>query len=150
MTRLFQLLLVSFHLCIIVLFAGCNGPELSILMKTARPSADSTYGYTPKNAIRIGYYDMSGSIGASRYYLHGLRTANGKQLEVISRWSIFDPVNEPSHPLFPRRGDLNISGGMLDCYRLVPVGTHDTISLFIDIYHSEKLQIPKDLIWQSQ
>lgn len=132
------------------MLAGCNGPELSSLMKTARTSADSTYGYTPKNAIRIGYYDMSGSIRASGYYLRGLRTANGKPLEVIGRWSIDDPVNEPSHPLFPRRGELNISGGMLDCYRLVPVGTHDTISIYIDIYHSDQLQIPKDLIWQSQ
>ena len=108
-------------------------------------STDSTYGYSDKNPLKLKKDDPVGGIKNSKEFLKGLKTSDGQNLTVISRSGVVDPnYKEPPGGILASLGD----GGILDKYELVTSVKKDTIILYIDIYHKDKLFIPVGLKYE--
>ena len=142
MRRAFCLLIVS------GVIVGCAAQAVNISWDL-RPATRSNYGYTAEDPIRIGYYkDFRENIGLCNSYLASLRTTDQRPMQVVGRSSVRAPRNEPEEPKgflgLPKRGGLP-TGGILDEYLLVPVGTTDTLRLYFDVYHKDSLQVPRGL-----
>lgn len=114
------------------------------------PRATSDYGYTPENAIRMGYSkDGRINVAFCRYFIDNLTTETGQRFYTVSRASIDDPIHDAEQPSFlgmPKRGSVP-SGGILDMYTLVTMDANDTIALYFDIYHKDSLRVPRGLIF---
>jgi hypothetical protein len=134
---------------LVLISVGCTTP-LQKPFEEIQNTTDPEYGYSANNPIRIGHYgDPRKATNACYYFMSHLRTIDGSALELISGGSIPDPEHKPSRPTFlgiPMRGSLP-SGGILDVYTLVPVGTSDTLELYFDIYHKERILVPKGLVF---
>lgn len=139
-------------LCLLVLLAGlgCGPPPLQRPFETVQSAGDPGYGYTAANPIRIGHYgDPGKAIDACYFFMSHLITIDGGGLEILGRVSTLDPEHEPSRPSplgIPKRGS-SPRGGILDSYALVPVGTSDTLKLYFDIYHKERIFVPQGLVF---
>jgi hypothetical protein len=132
---------------------GCVGcvvtPEQ--LLRKAKSSDDSMYGYDAAHAIPMKNGDVFRSIAGSSYFINHLQTGNGKRFRVVSRRTVDDPTYEPawinptirpagspfSQPLFPK--------GLVDAYILVSEDAADTVTLYINCYRSGPLMVPKPL-----
>jgi hypothetical protein len=129
---------------------GC-GPKYSETIQTIQICTDSTYGYTAKNPILIGYSKSQESIRYTYDYISRLRNSNGAPFNILYRVSVDNPSYTP--PLLPRRHGYPYEegdNGILDKYALIAIGTVDTIHLYFDIYNHGQLNIPKGLIFQNK
>lgn len=105
-------------------------------------STDSTYGYSAYNPLKLKKGDPVESVGNSKKFLNGLKTVTDQSLIILGRSGVEDPnYKEPPGGILASLGD----GGILDRYRLVNSITKDTIILYVDIYHKDKLMIPLGL-----
>lgn len=95
------------------------------------PQATDDYGYTPENPILMGYSnDLGVCISFSKYFLANLTTEEGISLEFVRLGSMFSPIHQWS---------------VLDHYELTSPILSDTIDLYVDIYHKDKLRVPQGL-----
>lgn len=117
---------------------------------TELPTATSDYGYSPENAIRMGY-SKEGRLNAAycRYFIDNLTTETGQRFHTVSRASMDDPIHDATQPSFlgmVKRGTYP-TGGILDVYTLVTEDEIDTIFLYFDIYRKDSLRVPKGLVF---
>ena len=109
-------------------FLACSSPAISVLTKEIRPSNDSTYGYTCKNPIRVGYYNFFESMNAQSYLLRHFRGSNNGRLRMLYAASVGCGSDD-----------------IIDLYKLVPEGTSDTLYLYMDVNTKGPLMIPRGL-----
>lgn len=126
--------------------AGIKNPFVNI-----NKAVSTDYGYSDENPIRIGYSkNFKDNVDLCIIYISNLRTIAGESLNIISRVSVDDPKNDPSTRSgflgLPIRGAVP-AGGILDAYTLVSENEFDTLLLYFDIYHKEKLHIPDNLLF---
>ena len=98
--------------------------------KSSADSVDPTYGYTEKNAIKVGG-DFEGPAN-ERKYLNSLTGPNGEKVS-------FDRLG--SCCAF-QTGNSSFGGGMLDRYAVTYEGKKDTVTLYLNMYDKAKLKAP--------
>jgi hypothetical protein len=111
-------------------------------------SADSTYGYTENNPLRMKKGSLGKSIGYSYDFLHGLKTSDNQKLKFLQRTTVENPGTRPSKTALTNRytgSRLSGDGGELDKYLFLTVGRKDTVIIFVDIYKRGDLKIPVGL-----
>ncbi len=97
-------------------------------------SADSTYGYSPKNAIKVGGVDQSiGPLNEQRY-LNALTGPAGEPVWFHREGSCC-PVESDN--------GFGLTGmAMLDEYAVTWAGKGDTLNLYINMYDYGKMKAP--------
>jgi hypothetical protein len=111
-------------------------------------SADSTYGYTDKNPLKMKKGNQGKSIGYSVDFLKCLKTEDNQELQLIQRSTVKDPTYvKTKAQLTNRYTGAPLSGklGLLDKYYFVTSEKRDTITIYVDIYNRGELKIPKGL-----
>lgn len=95
-------------------------------------TTDKTYGYTEKNAIKVGGSSESSGPKNERRFLNALLGPNGEQVTYFRTGSCcaFKTPN----------GMENI--GLLDRYRVSWAGSKDTVNLYLNMYDKGNLLIP--------
>lgn len=96
-------------------------------------STDKTYGLSPKNPVEVGGVDKNVGPLNERRYLNALAGPNG---ETVSYYRAGSCCAIPSEKAI--FGDKVL----LDNYRVTWEGSKDTVSIYINMYDSGKLQIP--------
>lgn len=95
-------------------------------------STDSTYGYSPKNAVNVGGNDKSQGPSNERRYLNLLTGPNGEHIYYHRAGSCC-----------PVKSDNGFMGtAMLDHYRVTWEGSKDTVSIYINMYDPGELKAP--------
>lgn len=94
---------------------------------------DKSYGYEPENAIKVGGVAQSEGPTNERRFLNALAGPQGEELEY---YRIGSCCAQPS--------ENSVYGqALLDKYAVYHEGSKDTLVLYINMYDSEKLMIPK-------
>lgn len=124
-----------------LLFLGIASNITAQNFKKLSSSTDSTYGFTANNPLKMKNGDPGESIGHTKRFLNGLKTIDDQDLVLLGRGSMPDPNFKMGKNF--QLGD----GGILDRYSFVTSVTKDTIRIFVDIYHREKLKMPVGLKW---
>lgn len=135
-------------LYILLAFTLIGLTSYSQKLSEAKPSNDSTFGYTSQNPIKLKAGNYNKSMDFSISYLKQLKTEDGQHLVLIRRGSVEDPNQSQKKPLLVNRYTgmpLNGKLGILDKYQFVTEQTKDTLTLFVDIYNKGELLIPKGL-----
>lgn len=96
---------------------------------------DKTYGFEPQNAIKVGGVAESEGPTNERRFLNALAGPNGEELDYHRLGSCCPQPSKNS----------SFGQAMLDKYALYYEGSNDTLVLYINMYDSEKLMIPKGL-----
>lgn len=109
--------------------------------KKLSEATDSTYGYTARNPLKLKNGDPGESIVKTRNFISVLKTKDDQDLVLLGRGSMPDPNYKPPPDILSSFG----KGGILDRYTFVTSNTKDTIRLYVDIYHKDKLMIPLGL-----
>lgn len=119
---------------IITIIIGCSSSKSSTPDAPTSNSVDETYGYSEKNAIKVGGFDQGPK--NERDYLNSLTGPNGEPVSFERKGSCcqFKTANSP------------YGMGMLDMYRVSYRGKKDTVLLYINMYDKGKLKAPKDFI----
>ncbi len=117
--------------------SGSKKPTLSkdkSYFVMTRISDDSTYGYTERNPVRVGYNGFSNGPENERKYLRGLAGPKGQMLS-FSRIGSCCPFENKK---------LDMGGGMLDKYRIKWSGLEEEEEkvIYIDMYQYEDAKIP--------
>lgn len=95
-------------------------------------STDSTYGYSPKNAVNVGGNDKSQGPNNERRYLNLLTGPNGENVFYYRAGSCC-----------PVKSDNGFMGtAMLDNYKVTWQGAKDTVSIYINMYDPGELKAP--------
>jgi hypothetical protein len=101
--------------------------------KLTSVSTDDTYGYSEKNAIKVGSGSALGGPAAERKFLNALLGPNGQTISYVRRGSCC-AVKSPN----------GFSGwAMLDIYEVKYSGLEKPITLYINMYDPGVLQAPK-------
>jgi hypothetical protein len=100
-------------------------------------SADSTYGYTDTNPLKMKRGNPGNSIGYSYDFLSGLATPDNRPLKFVQRYTVENPENNDDKP--------NSSDRQLDKYIFVTHEKNDTLTIYVDIYQKADLRIPVGL-----
>lgn len=106
--------------------------------KVANASTDPTYGYSPKNPIKVVTVagdPRQGSL-ASRMYLNGLRGLNGQPIEYERRGSCCQYAT-PNGVM---------GGGILDVYDIKIDGIKEPVVLYVNMYDPGTLVAPMGFI----
>lgn len=114
-------------------------------------SADSSYGYTAQNPLRLKKGNQQKSMEHAYKFLVGLRTQDGQTLTLLSRATTDNPnYKEPKIKLTNRYTGMPLSGnlGLLDRYVFLTSTTKDTINLYVDVYNKGELQLPVGLKYE--
>lgn len=99
-------------------------------------SDDKTYGYDKSNPIKVGgVHDNTGPLNQRRF-LNALFGPNDKKMTYFRAGSCC--------PFATPNGFIN-NTGMLDHYRLIEIGSKDTIDVYINLYDAGDLKIPVGL-----
>ena len=99
-------------------------------------SDDKTYGYEKSNPIKVGgVHDKTGPLNERRF-LNALYGPNDKKMTYFRAGSCC-PFKTPN-------GFMN-NTGMLDIYRVVEIGSKDTLDIYINMYDTGDLKIPLGL-----
>ena len=96
-------------------------------------SDDATYGYSEKNAIKVGNGDMKSGPASERAFLNALQGPNGEKITYVRRGSCCGVKSEHSP----------FGVAMLDRYEINYKGLHKPIILYINMYDPGVLQAPK-------
>lgn len=107
--------------------------------KKLSSSTDSTYGYSANNPLKTKDGTPGEGISYAKKFLNGLKTMDDQDLVLLGRNSMRDPNFKATRDF--QLGD----GGVLDRYSFVTSVTKDTIRIYVDIYHREKLKLPVGL-----
>lgn len=115
-----------------------NGKHPQILVNSyaflvEKYSDDKSYGYEPENAIKVGGAAESEGPTNERRFLNALAGPQGQELEY---YRIGSCCPQPSE-------NASFGQAMLDKYAIYHEGSKDTLVLYINMYDSEKLMIPK-------
>ena len=111
-------------------------------------SSDSSFGYSITNPLNLKRGKKSKSIDYTVSFLKGLRTKDDQNLLLVQRTiaidtnfklSFFTPINRSTG--LP----LNGKTGILDKYVFVTSNTTDTVTIFVNIYRKERVEIPMGL-----
>ncbi|AGC75770.1 hypothetical protein LX97_00452 [Nonlabens dokdonensis] len=94
---------------------------------------DSSYGFEPENAIKVGGAAESEGPTNERRFLNALAGPQGEELEYYRIGSCCPQPSENSA----------YGQALLDKYAVYHEGSTDTLVLYINMYDSEKLMIPK-------
>jgi hypothetical protein len=122
----------------LLVFSGTSSAQN---FKKLAEATDSTYAYTANNPLKLKNGDPGESIVNTRNFIKVLKTKDDQDLVLLGRNSMPDPNFKPSPDFLKDFG----RGGILDRYTFVTSATRDTIRLYVDIYHKEKLMIPLGL-----
>ncbi|WP_124980199.1 2-dehydro-3-deoxyphosphooctonate aldolase [Nonlabens xiamenensis] len=95
-------------------------------------STDSTYGYSPENAIKVGGSSEGEGPLNERRFLNALAGPNGEEID-YQRYGSCCP--QPSK-------NSAFGSAVLDRYAVYYKGAQDTVMLYINMYDSEKLLAP--------
>ena len=119
---------------VISLIIGCSSSKGNSSDTTSSNSTDDTYGYSEKNAIKVGGFEQGPK--NERDYLNSLTGPNGELVTFERKGSCcdFKTSNSP----------LGI--GLLDVYKVWYTGKKDTVLLYINMYDKGKLKAPKGFI----
>ncbi|HLP64655.1 2-dehydro-3-deoxyphosphooctonate aldolase [Flavobacterium sp.] len=119
---------------IALLIVGCSSSKGSSTGDSSANSVDETYGYSEKNAIKVGGFEQGPK--NERDYLNSLTGPNGEPVSFTRKGSCcqFKTANSP------------YGMGMLDMYRVSYQGKKDTVLLYINMYDKGKLKAPKGFI----
>jgi hypothetical protein len=128
-------------LLLIALLAGCSTAKVqrefinSETFKIRIAATDSTYGYSPDNAIKVGGPD--GGPRNERRFLNALLGPNGETVKYHREGSC----------CFVKSANAPFGGDHvpLDRYAIYWPGIKDTLELYINMYDSDILQIPVGL-----
>ena len=96
-------------------------------------SDDATYGYSEKNAIKVGNGDMKSGPASERAFLNALKGPNGEKIAYVRRGSCCGVKSEHSP----------FGVAMLDRYEITYKGLDKPIILYINMYDPGVLQAPK-------
>jgi hypothetical protein len=129
------------RILVILIILGLPAISIGQNFNKLTNSTDSTYGYSPYNPLKLKKGDPAGSIKNTREFLLGLKTNDGQELELLGRSSMGDPNFKEPKIMLEKLG----KGGILDRYTFLTSNTKDTIRLYVDIYHKEKLMVPVGL-----
>jgi hypothetical protein len=111
-------------------------------------SADSTYGYTDKNPLKMKKGNQGKSIDYSIEFLKSLRTTDNQKLELLKRFTVDDPSHvRPKTQLTNRYTGMPLNGklGLLDKYYFVTEQKRDTLTIYVDVYNKGELKVPQGL-----
>lgn len=98
------------------------------------PSSDKSYGYTERNAIKVGK-DGSGPVNERRF-LNALLGPNGEEISYARAGSCCT---------FKTPNGMIDNMGMLDRYTITWVGNKEPLTLYLNMYDKGDLQIPVGL-----
>ena len=132
----------------ILLFNPAYGQNSFSDLPTA---TDSSYGYTPKNPLRLKKGNQEKSMAYSYSFISGLKTLDSQTLTLLFRATVADPnYNQAALHLNNRFTGLPANGklGVLDKYVFVTTITKDTIQLFVDVYNKGALMLPTGLKYE--
>lgn len=127
---------------ILITSAGCSlfqkskaPDEKKQLFIITEVSEDETYGYSKKNAVKVGGVDKNQGPLNERRYLNALTGPNG-ELVWYSRSGSCCPVESNS--------EHTLTGmALLDVYRVTWEGREDTVNLYINMYDYGEMKAPK-------
>lgn len=95
-------------------------------------STDKTYGLSEKNPVEVGGVKDSSGPKNERRYLNALTGPNGEKISYVRAGSCC-----------PIKSENGMMGKvLLDNYRVTWEGSHDTVSIYINMYDSGKLKAP--------
>jgi hypothetical protein len=94
-----------------------------------KQSTDSTYGFTPRNPIKVGETSVANEIR----FLNALLGPNGEKVKFFRNGSCCT-FRTPNGPINKT--------GLLNHYIVYWEGGKDTLSIYINIYDKSSLQIP--------
>ena len=97
----------------------------------SKTTTDKTYGFTPKNPVKVGGYSPKNERG----FLNALAGPKGEVL-YYKRAGSCCPFSTP---------DGLLGQGRLDRYLVTWQGGKDTLSLYINMYDYETLKVPVGL-----
>lgn len=132
---------VGILFCLSLLITSCNlfkkgaaGEQKQLFLLT-EISDDETYGYSQKNAVKVGGVDKSQGPLNERRYLNALTGPDGEPVWYYRTGSCC-PVESDS--------DYTLTGmAMLDVYRVTWEGKGDTVNLYINMYDYGEMKAPK-------
>jgi hypothetical protein len=141
---------ISFLLFFTIIFFSkkASGQKDFTKLTTA---ADSSFGYTAENPLKLKKGSLSKSIDNTYKFLFGLKTLDNQSLTLLFRTSLSDPAyKEPGIKINSRQTGLPLSGklGILDKYVFLTSTTKDSIILFVDIYNKGSLFLPAGLKYE--
>jgi|SRR5665647_364146 len=116
-------------------------------------TADSSYGYTAQNSLKLKKGNQAKSIAYSHSFLAGLKTEDNQTLSLLFIATVDDPnYKEPGIKINNRFTGIPINGklGLLDKYIFLTSETKDTIKLFVDIYNKGTLMLPVGLKYEDR
>lgn len=122
-----------YALAILTFIVGCSSSKGNS-SDTSSNSVDETYGYSEKNAIKVGGFENGPQ--NERNYLNSLTGPNGEVVQFKRTGSCCD-FKTPKSPL---------GIGLLDMYKVWYTGKKDTVLLYINMYDKGKLKAPKGFI----
>jgi hypothetical protein len=96
-------------------------------------ATDKTYGYTEKNAVKVGGNSDSNGPKNERRFLNALLGPNGEQVTYFRAGSCCH---------FKTPNGMIDNMGLLDQYRVSWVGSKDTVNLYLNMYDKGNLLIP--------
>ncbi|RZK13034.1 MAG: 2-dehydro-3-deoxyphosphooctonate aldolase [Flavobacterium sp.] len=101
--------------------------------KTTESKNDGKYGYSESNAIKVG--GVNDGPKNERKFLNSLTGPNGEKVTFQRKGSCcpFETKNSSY-------------GGMLDQYLVSYEGKKDTVTLYLNMYDSEKLEAPEGFV----
>ncbi|KFF06588.1 hypothetical protein [Flavobacterium reichenbachii] len=110
-------------IAVVSILNSCNSTKNS-------NTVDTTYGYTEKNAVKVGG-DFDGPKNEKKY-LNSLTGPNGEEVSFsrLGSCCAFETKNS------------SFGGGMLDKYAVSYKGKKDTVTLYINMYDKTKLKAP--------
>jgi hypothetical protein len=136
------------QILIILLILNSGGGKFEKLFLSIKSSENISYGYTPGNPIKIGYYsDWQKNTEAALFFISKLKK-DGHPLRVTMHASFLRPQNLQKNNNIPLRyGRDNSHDLIIDCYELIVKGTADTtiIKLYFDAVLKDELYVPDGL-----
>jgi hypothetical protein len=139
----------SLPLLTLLLFAKASFGQKEFL--NLQTSADSSYGYTAQNPLRLKKGNQQKSMEYSYSFLSGLRTQDGQTFKLLYTATTDNPnYKEPKIKLTNRYSGMPLNGnlGLLDKYVLLTSNTKDTVRLYVDVYNKGELQLPIGLKYE--
>lgn len=118
--------------------SSSNGKHPQILVNSyaflvEKYASDKTYGFNPENAIKVGGMSESEGPTNERRFLNALAGPQGEELDYYRMGSCCPQPSENS----------TFGKALLDKYAVYHEGSKDTLVLYINMYDSERLMIPK-------
>lgn len=112
------------------------------------PAADSSFGYTAENPVKLKKGNQEKSIENTHKFLGGLKTTDNQTLILLARSSVRNPgYKKPVIQITDRTTGMPLSGklAMLDKCIFITSNTKDTVTLYVDIYNKGELFLPVGL-----